>query len=77
MRHVVFSKLEKRKDVQLELLLNTGEAVLEVASVSMSTGLPIDGPARGANGAPQCGPGPGVLLACRIGCGRPFPGLDV
>jgi hypothetical protein len=38
MRHVVFSKLEKRKDVQLELWLNTGEAVLEVASVSMSIG---------------------------------------
>jgi hypothetical protein len=40
-------------------------------------GLRIDGPARGANGAPQCGPGPGVLLACRIGSGRPSPGLDV
>jgi hypothetical protein len=46
-------------------------------STALRPGLPIDGPARGANGAPQCGPGPGVLLACRIGSGRPSPGLDV
>jgi hypothetical protein len=45
--------------------------------IAVQAGLPIDGPARGANGAPQCGPGLGVLLACRIGSGRPSPRLDV
>jgi hypothetical protein len=42
----------------------------------VAAGLPIDGLARGENGALQCGPGPGVLRACRIGSGRPSLCLD-
>jgi hypothetical protein len=52
--------------------------VHETTSLAASQpGLPIDGPARGANGAPQYGSGRGVHLAPRIGSGRPSPGLDV
>jgi hypothetical protein len=43
----------------------------EGEALRSSPGLPIDGPARGANGAPQYGSGRGVHLAPRIGSGRP------
>jgi hypothetical protein len=49
----------------------------EGEALRSSPGLPIDGPARGANWAPQYGSGRGVHLAPRIGSGRPSPGLDV
>jgi hypothetical protein len=39
-------------------------------------GVPIDGPARGANGAPQSGPGRAACHPCRIGSGLNFRSLD-
>jgi hypothetical protein len=38
-------------------------------------GVPIDGPARGATGAPQSGPGWAACHPCRIGSGRTFRSL--
>jgi hypothetical protein len=39
-------------------------------------GVPIDGPARGANGAPQSGPGRAACDPCRIGSGLNFRSLE-
>jgi hypothetical protein len=39
-------------------------------------GVPIDGPAHGANGAPQSGPGWAACHPCRIASGLKFRSLD-
>jgi hypothetical protein len=48
----------------------------KLSSCQTGPGVPIDGPARMANGAPQSGPGWAACHPCRIGSGRKFRSLD-
>jgi hypothetical protein len=86
-RHALASR------VGLSLLLNpdifimcerqSSKLFVVVRRVSRNTidqpvaGVLIHGPARGANGAPQSGPGWAACHPCRIGSGREFGSLDV